>query len=63
MDVKENSYWVSAIKESIAFNEPIKDTDKYLQKVQSISIDQIQKAFQEYLIGTNFIRIVMSPEK
>ncbi|MCO5230290.1 MAG: insulinase family protein [Chitinophagales bacterium] len=63
LDVKENSYWVSAIKESIAFNEPIKDTDKYLQKVNSISIDQIQKAFQEYLIGTNFIRIVMSPEK
>ncbi|MCO5233985.1 MAG: insulinase family protein [Chitinophagales bacterium] len=62
-DIKENSYWVSAIKESVTFNEPIKDTDIYLNKVQNVSIDQIQKAFQEYLNGANFIRIIMSPEK
>lgn len=60
-ELKENSYWISAIKSSVAFEEPITNANEYLKKVQAITPAQIQAAAQEYLKGDNFIRIVMTP--
>ncbi len=59
--LKENDYWVSTIKYATTFNEPIKNTDEYLKKVQAITPEQIQKAAQKFLKGDNFIRIEMQP--
>lgn len=59
--LKENAYWVSTIRKSARFNEPIENSDAYIKKVQSITNEQIIQAAQKYLDEKNFIRIVMSP--
>ena len=63
VELKKNSYWVDAIKESIIYNEPIEDIDTYLDKFQAISSDDIQKAANDYLNENNKVRVIMSPEE
>lgn len=59
--LKENDYWVETIKYATTFNEPVKNTDEYLKKVQAITPQQIQQAAQKFLKGDNFIRVEMQP--
>lgn len=63
LSLKENSYWVSAVRESATYNEAVENADDYLKMVQSITPQQIKEAAHKFLKGDNFIRIVMNPEE
>ena len=62
-ELKENSYWAKTLKTAATFNEPIDDTNTFLEKVEAITPDQIKEAAQKYLSGDNLIEIVMEPNK
>jgi zinc protease len=61
--LKQNKFWSSTIKESLMYQEGLKDLEKFNERVDALTVEAIQQAAKRYLQGDNSVLIVMSPEE
>lgn len=61
--LKQNKFWSATIKESLMYEEDMKDLEKFNERVDALTVDMIRDAAKKYLQGDNSVLVVMSPEE
>jgi zinc protease len=61
--LKTNAFWLSYLSGTLQDQDNPDELNSYPQIRDSLSVEQIKKAAQQYLSGDNYIRLVLLPEK
>lgn len=62
-DLKNNSFWVSALQNYLTNGENPVEILNYPKLVNELTSDEIRKAARTYLNEKNYVRVVLYPEK
>jgi zinc protease len=63
VNLKENSFWLSALQTYLSNGDDPLDILKYPELVKSLTSDDIKKAAETYLKRERYVKVVMMPEK
>jgi zinc protease len=56
-------FWSGYLTDQILNNEGLYDVNTYEENMQKVTVESLKEAAKNYLDGTNFIRLVLMPEK
>ncbi len=60
--LRENKFWLNALKNSYIHKGDINDITKFNNFVNALSVEQLKKAANKYFAEENYIRVVLKPE-
>jgi len=60
---KENSYWLSKLKEIDQGSITLEDMDKFETFINSLDKETLQKAAKKYLNHSEYIRVMLKAEE
>jgi zinc protease len=63
VNLKENSFWLSALRTYYSHGDDPLDILKYPELVRSLTSNDIKKAAEMYLNEKNYVKVVLMPEK
>jgi zinc protease len=63
VSLKENSFWLSALKQYYSNGDDPRDILKYPELVKSLTSDDIRDAAKTYLKRDRYVKVVLMPEK
>ncbi len=63
VQLKENGFWLGYLSQQYQNNEEPKMILTYLESLKKINPESIKSAANQYLSGSNYIRLVLEPEK
>jgi zinc protease len=61
--LKTNGYWLSVLRSSDELGEDPARILTYEARVQALSLEDVQKAAQQYLDMRNLVQVVLNPVK
>ncbi|MFW6101497.1 MAG: M16 family metallopeptidase, partial [Bacteroidota bacterium] len=62
-DIEKNTFWLSKLKNHYYKNNPVLSQEEYKDRVNSVTLEDIQKAAAKYLNPDNYVLGVLKPEK
>jgi len=62
-NLKENSYWLTVLRSYYYNGEDPRETLKYEERINAITVQDIQETANKYLNTDNFIKVVLYPEE
>jgi zinc protease len=63
VNLKDNNFWLNALKTYNMNNDPIEDILKYDDIVNKITPDDVKGAVGKYFNMNNYVEVVLVPEK
>ena len=61
-DLKENGFWLSALRSSYYHDSDVKNVLTYDELVEGLTLEDIRKAAKQYFDEKNYVKIVLYPE-
>ena len=61
--LRDNSFWVNQIRAISQHGEEFAEINRFEERLDAVTIDQVIAAAQRYLTSDRYIRVVLLPEE